>query len=24
VELFFEMLPDFGHLETGKYLDQRM
>ncbi len=24
VELFFEMLPDFAHLETGKYLDQRM
>jgi FlaA1/EpsC-like NDP-sugar epimerase len=22
--LFFEMLPDFAHLETGKYLDQRM
>ncbi len=24
VELFFEMLPDFAHMETGKYLDQRM
>ena len=24
VDLFFEMLPDFAHLETGKYLDQRM
>lgn len=24
VELFFEMLPDFAHKETGKYLDQRM
>lgn len=24
VELFLEMLPDFAHLETGKYLDQRM
>ncbi len=24
MELFFEMLPDFAHLETGKYLDQRM
>lgn len=24
VELFFELLPDFAHLETGKYLDQRM
>ncbi len=24
VELFFEMLPDFAHLETGRYLDQRM
>jgi FlaA1/EpsC-like NDP-sugar epimerase len=24
VEIFFEMLPDFVHLETGKYLDQRM
>lgn len=24
VEMFFEMLPDFAHLETGKYLDQRM
>jgi FlaA1/EpsC-like NDP-sugar epimerase len=24
VELFYEMLPDFAHLETGKYLDQRM
>lgn len=24
VELFFMMLPDFAHKETGKYLDQRM
>ena len=24
VELFFTMLPDFGHKETGKYLDGRM
>ena len=24
VNLFFEMLPDFNHMETGKYLDQRM
>lgn len=24
VEFFFEMLPDFAHMETGKYLDQRM
>ena len=24
VELFFEMIPDFGHKETGKYLDSRM
>lgn len=24
VKLFFEMLPDFAHKETGKYLDQRM
>jgi len=24
VELFFEMLPDFAQMETGKYLDQRM
>ncbi len=24
VERFFEMLPDFAHLETGKNLDQRM
>lgn len=24
VDLFFEMLPDFAHKETGKYLDQRM
>jgi FlaA1/EpsC-like NDP-sugar epimerase len=24
VKLFFEMLPDFAHMETGKYLDQRM
>jgi len=24
VELFFEVLPEFDHKETGKYLDQRM
>jgi len=24
VHLFFEMIPDFGHKETGKYLDGRM
>jgi len=24
VELFHEMIPDFGHAETGKFLDQRM
>ena len=24
VDLFFQMIPDFGHKETGKYLDQRM
>ncbi|MDY0116831.1 MAG: UDP-N-acetylglucosamine 4,6-dehydratase [Sulfurimonadaceae bacterium] len=24
VELFFEMIPDFGHKETGKYLDNKM
>lgn len=24
VDLFFELLPDFAHKETGKYLDQRM
>ncbi len=24
VELFSEILPDFAHMETGKYLDQRM
>ena len=24
VDLYFEMLPDFAHMETGKYLDQRM
>ncbi|MHB8100003.1 MAG: UDP-N-acetylglucosamine 4,6-dehydratase [Sulfuricurvum sp.] len=24
VELFFEMIPDFGHQETGKYLDGKM
>ena len=24
VELFHEMIPDFGHRETGKFLDQRM
>lgn len=24
VELFHEMIPDFGHKETGKYLDSKM
>lgn len=24
VELFFQMIPDFGHKETGKYLDGKM
>jgi len=24
VELFFKMIPDFGHIETGKYLDGKM
>jgi len=24
VELFFDILPEFAHKETGKYLDQRM
>lgn len=24
VKLFHEMIPDFGHAETGKFLDQRM
>jgi FlaA1/EpsC-like NDP-sugar epimerase len=24
VELFFEMIPDFGHQEKGKYLDAKM
>jgi FlaA1/EpsC-like NDP-sugar epimerase len=24
IELFLEILPSFAHLETGKYLDQRM
>ncbi|RXF01994.1 UDP-N-acetylglucosamine 4,6-dehydratase [Pseudoalteromonas sp. PS5] len=24
VELFFQMIPDFGHKETGKYLDSKM
>jgi len=24
VELFFKMIPDFGHEETGKYLDGKM
>jgi FlaA1/EpsC-like NDP-sugar epimerase len=24
VKLFYDMLPEFGHKETGKYLDQRM
>jgi hypothetical protein len=22
--LFFDLLPEFGHKETGKYLDERM
>ncbi|MCM0147579.1 UDP-N-acetylglucosamine 4,6-dehydratase [Photobacterium galatheae] len=24
IELFFKMIPDFGHKETGKYLDSKM
>ena len=24
VQLFFCMIPDFGHKETGKYLDSKM
>ena len=24
VQLFFQMIPDFGHKETGKYLDSKM
>ena len=24
VELFLRMIPDFGHKETGKYLDSKM
>ena len=24
VDLFFQMLPDFAHMETGKYLDSKM
>ena len=24
VKLYFEILPEFVHKETGKYLDQRM
>lgn len=24
VDLFFDMIPDFGHKETGKYLDSKM
>ena len=24
VNLFFTMIPDFGHKETGKYLDSKM
>ena len=24
VNLFFQMIPDFGHKETGKYLDSKM
>ena len=24
VKLYYEILPEFAHKETGKYLDQRM
>jgi len=24
VQLFFHMIPDFAHKETGKYLDSKM
>ena len=24
VKLYFDLLPEFAHKETGKYLDQRM
>ena len=24
IELFFKMIPDFAHKETGKYLDEKM
>ena len=24
VDLFFKMIPSFGHKETGKYLDSKM
>ena len=24
IELFHEMIPNFGHKETGKFLDDRM
>jgi hypothetical protein len=24
VQMFFRMIPDFGHKETGKYLDSKM
>ena len=24
IDLFFNLLPDFTHKETGKYLDERM
>jgi hypothetical protein len=24
VKMFFRMIPDFGHKETGKYLDGKM
>jgi len=24
VELFFEMIPDFGYIEKGKFLDGKM
>ena len=24
IDLYYDLLPDFQHKETGKYLDQRM
>ena len=24
VDLFFKLIPNFGHKETGKYLDSKM